>query len=301
MTMGPRLRNILLASLALGLAAAGPGVPPAAPESLVASEDHSTRLTIPVMIDGKGPYPFVVDTGASRTVISRELAGILKLPAGPRVIMDDVLGQTEVETAVLDRLDVGSRELRGIDAPVLAASDLGADGMLGIDSLHNQHVVMDFTAKKFLMGPSAEDADVFAWNTTVVQGRRRFGQLVLVDAESQAVPIFVILDTGAQNTVGNIALRRLLTFGPTRTGRFPVDTLISVTGKRLPAEIDQMPEIRFSGITIRNIPIAYAGLHTFTQFGLDDKPALLLGMDVLHVFRSVGIDFRRRQVVFVTE
>jgi hypothetical protein len=67
------------------------------------------------------------------------------------------------------------------------------------------------------------------------------------------------------------------------------------------AEIDEMPEIQFSGITIRNIPIAYASLHTFTQFGLDDKPALLLGMDVLHIFRSVGIDFRRREVVFVTE
>ncbi len=253
------------------------------------------------MVDGKGPYPFVVDTGSNRTVISRELAGMLRLPAGPRVLMDDALGRIAVQTATLDRLDIGSREIRGINAPLLAEANLGADGMLGIDSLYNQHVVMDFPSRKFLMGPSAEAADALTLNTTIVQGRRRFGQLVLVDADSQATPIFVILDSGAQNTIGNAALRRLLTVGPPRPGQFPVDTLISVTGRKMHAEIDEMPEIQFSGITIRNIPIAYASLHTFTQFGLDDKPALLLGMDVLHIFRSVGIDFRRREVVFVTE
>ncbi len=296
--------------LLLGLAAAGPDPAPAqlsenrlssarpGAESLATAEDRSARLTVPVMIDGHGPYPFVVDTGANRSVISRELATTLKLPAGPQVALDDALVRERVDTVLIDRLDVGRRQIRAVEAPVLPASDLGADGMLGIDSLRGQHVVLDFKARRLLVAPSGE-ADDFAANATIVQGRRRFGQLVLVDAESQTRPIFVILDSGAQNTIGNDALRRLMRFDAGGGARLPVERLISVTGKQTLAELDEMPEIRLGEVTIQHAPVAYASLHTFTQFGLDDRPALLLGMDVLHAFRSVSIDFRRREVLFV--
>ncbi len=304
----PRLGVI---GLLLCLGAAGPdpppvqlsdsrlSPPPGGAEAFATAEDRSARLTIPVMVDGHGPYPFVVDTGANRSVISRELAITLKLPPGPRVALDDALVRERVDTVLIDRLDVGRRQIRGVDAPVLPASDLGADGMLGIDSLRGQHVVLDFKEKRLLVAPSGEAGDDFSASATIVQGRRRFGQLVLVDAESQARPIFVILDSGAQNTIGNDALRRLMRFADGRDARLPVERLISVTGRQTQVELDEMPEIRLGEVTIQHAPVAYASLHTFTQFGLDDRPALLLGMDVLRVFRSVSIDFRRREVLFV--
>ncbi|MBA2770996.1 MAG: aspartyl protease family protein [Sphingomonas sp.] len=46
-------------------------------------QDRTERMTVPVSIGGRGPYRFVVDTGAERTVISRELARELSLDAGP--------------------------------------------------------------------------------------------------------------------------------------------------------------------------------------------------------------------------
>ncbi len=266
-------------------------------EALATAQDRSLRLTVAVFVDGHGPYPFVVDTGATRTVISRELAATLRLPPGPIVSLDDALGRVAVETVRIDRLDLGGRAIRRLEAPILAAGNLGADGMLGIDSLRDQSVVMDFDTKRFLVGRAAEDADTFGIDTTIVTGRRRFGQLILVDAESRTVPIFVILDSGAQSTLGNAALRRLMTPG-LPAGRLRTDTLISVTGRRTEVEIDTMPEIQLGGVTIRNLPVAYARLHTFTQFGLDDTPALLLGMDVLHLFHNVAIDFRRGEASF---
>ena len=304
-------RAVVIIGLALGVAAAGPDRTASLPgdhpmpqhstgaEALVASQDLSTRLTIQVMVNGQGPYPFVVDTGANRSVISRELSAMLKLPQGLPITVDDALGTATVASVTIDRLDFGSREIRGINAPELAAADLGADGLLGIDSLRGQHVLMDFRARKFLIGPASEEIDDFAASTVVV-GRRRFGQLVLMDAESQSRPIFVILDSGAQNTIGNSALHRLMTFGAGHPSKLPLGTLISVTGNRTTAELDQMPEIKLGGVTIRNAPIAYADLHTFTQFHLDDEPALLLGMDILHLFRRVSVDFRRHEAVFVT-
>ncbi len=215
--------------------------------------------------------------------------------------MDDALGHANVETAIIDRLDVGSRRIAQVEAPVLAAANLGADGMLGVDSLRNQRAVMDFDGRKFLVGRSAEEVDDFTSSTTIVLGRKPFRQLILVDAESQTVPIFVILDSGAQSTVGNIALQRLMTFSPPNTGRLPFNTFISVTGSRMQVEVDRVPEIQLGGITIRNVPIAYARLHTFTHFGVDDKPAILLGTNVLHLFHSVAVDFRRGEASFVAD
>ena len=307
----PGRPRVALLGLLLGLGAAAPDPAPVqlsdsrlsprpgGAESLATAEDQSARLTIPVMVDGHGPYPFVVDTGANRSVISRELAITLKLPPGPRVALDDALVRERVDTVLIDRLDVGRRQIRAVDAPVLPAGDLGADGMLGIDSLRGQHVVLDFEGKRLLVAPSGEAGDDFSASATVVQGRRRYGQLVLVDAESQTRPIFVILDSGAQNTIGNDALRRLMRFADGASTRLPVQRLISVTGRQTQAELDEMPEIRLGEVTIQHAPVAYASLHTFAQFGLDDRPALLLGMDVLRVFRSVSIDFRRREVLFV--
>jgi hypothetical protein len=37
---------------------------------LDASLDADDRLTIPVMINGQGPFQFIVDTGADRSVLS---------------------------------------------------------------------------------------------------------------------------------------------------------------------------------------------------------------------------------------
>lgn len=271
------------------------GPPLTAP--LPVTQDEAARMTIPVMVNGQGPFAFVVDTGADRTVISSALAAALKLPAGRRVRLHDVGGSAEVQTVVLDSLAFGGRATYGVEAPVLEAADLGAPGMLGIDSLRGQQVTMDFRAGTFAAGPSRTEADTLP-GAIIVIGRRRYGQLVLVDAEANGVPVFVILDTGAQNTLGNAALQRLLTAARDKT-RPPDADVISVTGTHSPARVNEIEEMRLGDILVRHLPIAYADLETFRQFGLTERPAMLLGMDVLHMFRSVSVDFLRREAAFV--
>jgi hypothetical protein len=46
------------------------------------------------------------------------------------------------------------------------------------------------------------------------------------------------------------------------------------------------------------MPLTFAELHTFAKFGLDDKPAMLLGMDVLSLCTKVSVDFKRREATF---
>ncbi len=279
----------LLTTLTCHLARAAPAIP--------AAQDQAARMTIPVMVNGQGPFSFVVDTGADRTVISRRLAAALKLPAGADVRLHDTAGAAQVHTAVLDSLSFGGRDVHGVEAAVLEAANIGADGMLGIDSLHDQRVLMDFASRTFAARASQPWASELA-NAIVVVGRSRFGQLVLVNAEADGQRVFVILDSGAQNTLGNAALQRLMSSAEAAR-RPPTNNVISVMGGSTPARINRIDAIRLGGIELRGVPIAYADLETFRQFGLQDKPAMLLGMDVLHLFRSVSVDFLRREAAFV--
>ena len=260
------------------------------PDRVATANDAAERLTVPVRLNGSGPYPFVIDTGADRTVVSRELAQTLGLQAGEPVLLNGTGGVDLTPTARIDHLAVGARELHDLSAATLAANDLGAAGLLGIDSLRDQRMVMDFRRHTMSVEPSRRRS--YASDVIVVRARSRYGELVLVDAAVNGVPLAVIVDSGAQNTIGNLALQRLV------TGRNASALTQSVRVLSAPAQFADLPHVRVGGAVLNNVPIAFADLHTFAEFDMNGAPAMLLGMDVLRHFDKVVVDFGRKEVSF---
>lgn len=305
MTLTARVAGVC-AALAFAAPTCAQVPPPAAPapaeaatQSLPMARDATTRLTIAVMINGKGPYRFLVDTGSDHTVISREVATSLGLPPGPKVVIHESAGVDPARTVVIDQLTVGDRTLRHVAAPALKADDLGADGMLGVDSLRDMHIVMDFKTLTLTTSPShAEPVDD---HTIVVRGKSRFGELILTNSKVRGVPVLVVLDSGSEVSVGNPALLSLLTGHSTSQTPAQTTTLVTVTGRRVTVELDQIAEAQVGGVTIRNMPLAFSQLHIFDRFGLTRQPALLLGMDVLSLCRKVTVDLRRREATFTLD
>ena len=89
-------------ALAPSLACAADRFPPKPSDSLLPDPDLSdvqggadlqNRLTLETMIDGKGPFHFVVDTGADRSVISTELAATLGLLNDQSVIVQGIVAR----------------------------------------------------------------------------------------------------------------------------------------------------------------------------------------------------------------
>ncbi len=105
-----------------------------------------------------------------------------------------------------------------------------------------------------------------------------------------------VIDTGSQITIGNLALRDKLV----RRGRDKLETVTAtgVTGKTIDLQLAQIGELRVGPVTLRNVPMAFADVPPFEVFGLSDRPALLLGTDLLETFRRVSLDFRARKVRF---
>jgi hypothetical protein len=106
----------------------------------------------------------------------------------------------------------------------------------------------------------------------------------------------VIVDSGLQVSVGNEVLRRLLT---SRRNRFEQIGLVSVTGETFSADYTTVDNLRIGGVLISGMPVAFANAHFFTRMRLTRRPALMLGMDALQMFRRVTVDFPNRRAHFV--
>jgi predicted aspartyl protease len=241
----------------------------------------------------------VIDTGAERTVVSRQLAGSLNLSAGTPVTLVSMTGTSQVNTVIVPELAIESIGVRHtITAPALDARNLGASGLLGIDTLQKHQVSIDFETGLMEVRKSEPRKRHIARSPDeiVVVAKSLFGQLIVTDAYFGNTRIQVVVDTGSQVSMGNSALRK-------RVGRRLSDmrkiTLTSVTGGQTVAEYTQVPSIKIGNVEFQWMPVAFADVAPFKKFGLEKKPALLLGMDALRSFRRVDIDFPNRQVRFL--
>jgi len=268
-------------------------------ETLGTGEDRNARMTLAVNIAGHGPYDFIVDTGSERTVVSRELAADLAMGPGPPATVHSMTEVSQIPTVVLQGLRVGQRTMQDIHAPALARVNLGAAGMLGVDTLQTQRVIFDFQHHEMTVMPSVRSDPHWPEGTIVVTARSRFGRLMLIDASLDGQRLYVIIDTGSEISVGNMALRAALARNHRLGTMLPI-TMVSVTGGRITAEYSIARRLRIGDADINNLPIAFADVHPFRQLQLLDRPAVLLGMDALQLFRRVSVDFANRRVRLLT-
>ena len=295
----PALLAIMLAFVNAPLAAQTPPLDPQVPPALVRTASLDDRVTIPISIDGKGPWPFVIDTGSQRTVIARDLAQRLALPPRADVTILSMTGRSQVATVALPRLTFGAGVIDDIEAPVLEGEHLGAAGLLGLDSLHDRRVVLNFRSGTMDIADSGRrrtfptDPD-----TIVVEARRKRGQLILLDSRVNGMRVNIMLDTGSHYSIGNLALRDKLL----RKKRAPdllTATLASVTGGTLIGEVGRIGSVALGRVNLTEVPVIFADASPFAELGMQDKPALLLGISALRVFDRVAIDFARGKVDFL--
>lgn len=302
-------RKILHAALALavlpcsGIAALAQDAADTAPtEPGVIQEfeiDRSDRMTVPVQVNGSIAVPFVVDTGSERTVIANDLAKRLALELGPRLTLATISGQTQVDSYFISKLTSAAVSLEDLEAPGLERSNLGAYGLLGIDSLEDSRVLLDFANQRMEVLPSQrkKGRTRIENGMIVVNATKRAGRMIISTAKIDGVRVEIILDTGAQSSMANNALKAKLRARHLRTAFIPV-TMRSVTGVLLAGEYSQIKQVEIGGLTINDLPITFADNYAFKALKMEEKPAILLGMDAMKLFDRVMIDFGNRRVGF---
>lgn len=279
-----------------------PPLPPASIDEALAiggddieARKRETRLSVEVRVNGQGPYQFVVDSGADTSVVGLRIAHDLELPLGTPVTLHNMTDRNIVDRVRVDSLSLGPSTIRDLQLPALSEADLGGAGMIGIDALARQRLMLDFEEKLIRVEDASKPVKSMPGDI-VITARLRRGQLILTEVKAGPVTLDAVVDTGSQISIGNSALRDKLV--RRRLHKLETVTAIGVTGTSVKLHIARIDELRLGSVTLSNVPIAFADVPPFAVFGLADQPALLLGTDLLGTFRRVSLDFRARKVRF---
>ena len=235
-----------------------------------------------------------VNSGADTSVMGERIAKALKLPLGRRVILNSITDSQYVDRVLVDELVLGPTRVTDLEVPVLRERDLGAEGMLGLDALVEQRLMLDFELRLITVDdgrtPPPQYNDVI-----VVTARLRKGQLILTQVSADRQRLDAVVDTGSEITIGNVALRNALL---RRNHSFSEVEVTGVTGTTAKLQIATIDRLQIGGVVLQNVPIAFADVPPFKVFALDNRPSLLLGTDVMENFRKVSLDFHHRKVRF---
>ena len=295
----PRLALSLLGLLPLGLAAETTGARVADDDQpLYAAPtrpDRVGRMLAAVTVNGAGPYRFIIDLGANRSVLSTRLAEQLGLAtSGTSTIeVHGVTGSAVVPMATVGELRVGTIVLVDQQLPVLAGTVFAdADGILGIDGLQQSRIEVDFRHDRVKIGVSDNRGAPHGYLT--VPARLINEGLLLVAGRVGNVKTHVIIDTGAEYTIGNLQLQQAL-LGGNRKGDRRDSIVTGATPGTASGVTHATPSITIGEVRLRNIPVTYSDLYIFSLWGLMDEPALILGMDVLGTVQNFVVDYGRRE------
>ena len=256
--------------------------------------DRIGRIWAPVLIDGKGPYRLVLDTGANRSAITTRTAEMMgSLPSQDgTTLVTGFTGSAVVPTVRVKSLEVGELTLGPAALPVLADVFGGAQGVLGIEGLQDMRIYADFTADRLVIARSHKEPAPRGF--AVVPLRLIRGGLLTADVHVGMIRAKAIIDTGAQGTVGNRALRDALMRHPPRDATR--EDIVGVTLDVQSGENVMAPDIDFGHMTIHGVRVTFGDMYLFQHWKLTDEPTLTLGMDLLGSFDVLIIDYARHEL-----
>jgi predicted aspartyl protease len=273
----------------------------AEPEPLFAAPtrlDRIGRVMTHVKVNGKGPFRFVIDTGASRSTLAPHLARALELhkTAGRNVMLNGVTGAAEVPTVAVDSIEVGALRFEKQELPVIFTSIMGnADGILGVAGFNDQRIDVDFKRDRVTVLESNGKRPHYSM-VTARATRNDNGLMILEVRVGRRIKAKAVIDTGAERSLGNLALQNAMNKNR-RKMREPVSaTVHGATPDIADGDVQEIREATIGDMKLSNLEMIFADFHVFKLWGLDQEPAMLIGMDMLGVLERLVIDYRRNEV-----
>ena len=257
--------------------------------------DQIGRIWAPVLINGRGPFRLVLDTGASSSGVTAMVAMALGIStdASPHVMLRGVTGTADVPTIKVDTLTVGDLAVDSPLLPIVPDALGGAEGILGSEGLKNKRIFIDFRHDQISIAYSREERPGRGFLT--VPFRLVHGQLIVIDCKVGDVVTQAIIDTGGQTTIGNVALRNALAQHNYVSGGKP-DQIVGATLAVADGTLIETPAIAMGPIQIHDYGVTFADVYIFKHWRYTSEPAIMIGMDALGTLDTLIIDYRRKEL-----
>ena len=258
-------------------------------------------VSTPVKINDQQTFEFIVDTGASQTVISGRLIDTLALTAFPGA-SEALMGATgagRTEVYALSSVEIDGKR-KGLIRAIgqRAFPPLGtAQGIIGADFLADHVVDFDFPRNELRLLEASEIPSTRGWRILPITFNRR--AFPVLQGLIGGVPVTIILDTGAQLTIVNSAAASKLSQagdlgGAALPGHRPQAR--GATGHAVSLQMRNFADFSVGDFKLDPQRIAVADLPVFNTLGLDETPAMILGIDKLRGLRMI-VDYPRSRLL----
>jgi len=284
-------------------------IPPSAeikPEDFVyvasTRPDRIGRVMAPVFVNGVGPFAFVVDTGASSSVISPRVVARLKLVPDPAraKLLRGITGSEVVSTVAVESITAGEIMLAKSELPVVEPRVFAdADGIFGADAFARGCLYVNFANAHVSILRTA--CPRVGENWEVMRAKLRFGGLAVVNARVGNIRVIAIIDTGAERSLGNPALLAASGLQPLADDPKSRTQVFAATSQAVFGNVIATPSIRLGGVEIGNLNVVFGDFEVFRMWGVGDQPAIVLGMDILGTTQALMVDYRREEIRFLPQ
>lgn len=256
--------------------------------------EDSTYAVVPVTIGGKEGLPFVLDTAAGRSVLTPWARDTLGLTEGDTVTVAGASGQATYQTLRLDALEIGGqvvRDLAGlpvVDLTRLEQSDIRYAGILGNDVLRRFDVMYDLPDRRLRLYPIGPDSTTavpgldalerLPFRPVPVYGGGGFVQLPLAVGTGTAE---AVLDTGAPQSIFNWRAAALDGLTKETARRRAEGTRGLTFREQTDTYLYTFEDVQAGPVRLAPREVRVADLPVFQRLRLADRPAIILGNDLL--------------------
>jgi hypothetical protein len=177
------------------------------------SSPHRSMIVVGVRVDGKGPYRFLLDTGATSSIVDPQLSASLNLSAAQTVRLASWQDTTDARRVLVQSLSLGPVDSGPLSVLVQPLSEFKAfdshlRGVLGQDVLLRSNFLIDNRHHRIQFdGDGALLQELTGDHVRIAPVRTRAGALeprliaVAVQTARNFEPLHLLLDSGADMVV----------------------------------------------------------------------------------------------------
>jgi predicted aspartyl protease len=250
------------------------------------------HLLVPVYVDGKGPYPFMLDTGADSSGVYQWFADETKLPtAGASIAISGMSGTVDMKQYRVSSFKLDGRELRDVTAYALPNRHDGAKiaGVIGNDLMGGTVTVFDFPCGQVTVHLKPADAAAIAGKgpAPIAAKRPADNTLLTIPVSLDGAKGIAVLDTGNRVTKVNLRFAKAAGLDPDSPDFHPADTIYGVSPTQgMVPKAGPLGSLSIGALRLDGVQGEVIDIKTFAEdFG--DSPAMQIGTDLLGRFRLV--------------
>jgi predicted aspartyl protease len=250
-------------------------------------------ILLPVHVNERGPFDFILDTGAGTSLLSSDLATELDVKTIGSKEGQSAGGKVSVSLAKIDSLAVGETKLDNVDVGIVDLSHIGKtvgakiDGDLGYNFLKHFRVTINYRDCELrLEDPKRVESFARGTQTEVpIRLANPAKPLILVDVHANGRgPFQFAIDTGTSTTAITPELAKELgvetsPVGAGTTGGAPIDF-----------HAGSLRSFQLGGAKIDNMDVVVADFFTMLNAAIGAKLDGIVGYNFLRAYKVV-IDY----------